>query len=109
MALELTFLGTGTSAGVPMIGCNCAVCNSADPRDRRDRSSVVVRYPRENWSEDSGRPPRTTVLIDASPEVRHQSIRHGVDWLDMLMLTRFSKAVLTDSGGLQKEAYCILY
>lgn len=87
MALELTFLGTGTSAGVPMIGCDCPVCTSEDPRDRRDRSSVVVRYPRENWSQDSGLPPCFTVLIDASPEVRHQSIRHGVHWLDMLFLT----------------------
>ncbi|MEO0475023.1 MAG: MBL fold metallo-hydrolase [Planctomycetota bacterium] len=87
MALELTFLGTGTSAGVPMIGCDCPVCTSSDPRDRRDRSSVVLRYPRADWSEDSGLPRQTTVLIDASPDMRHQSIRHGVDWLDMLFLT----------------------
>lgn len=87
MPLELTFLGTGTSAGVPMIGCDCAVCNSDDPRDRRDRSSVVVRYPREPASTDPALPPIYTVLIDASPEVRHQSIRHGVDWLDKLVLT----------------------
>lgn len=85
MALELTFLGTGTSAGVPMIGCTCPVCQSDDPRDRRDRSSVVVRYPRPRKSD--GQPDRYTVMIDASPEVRHQSIRHGVDWLDTLMFT----------------------
>eukprot|EP00752_Nemacystus_decipiens_P016597 g14837.t1 len=70
-----------------MIGCPCAVCRSDDPRDRRDRSSVVVRVPREGWSEDDRCPAQYTVLIDASPEVRHQSIRHGVDWLDTLMLT----------------------
>ncbi len=89
MALELTFLGTGTSAGVPMIGCGCQVCQSQDPRDRRDRSSVVVRYPRPQKSagHDTDLPDRVTVMIDASPEVRHQSIRHGVDWLDTLMLT----------------------
>jgi len=87
MALELTFLGTGTSAGVPMIGCDCPVCTSDDPRDRRDRSSVVLRYPREKWTEASSLPSNMTVLIDASPDVRHQSIRHGVDWLDMLFLT----------------------
>jgi len=89
MPLELTFLGTGTSAGVPMIGCECGVCTSDDPRDRRDRSSVVVRYPRPRKpdAQDTGLPERMTILIDASPEVRHQSIRHGVDWLDMLFLT----------------------
>lgn len=87
MALELTFLGTGTSAGVPMIGCTCDVCQSADPRDRRDRSSVVVSVPRERWLEQSDQPSQYTVLIDASPEVRHQSIRHGVDWLDTLLFT----------------------
>lgn len=89
MPLELTFLGTGTSAGVPMIGCNCPVCTSNDPRDRRDRSSVVVRYPRPRKSDtqDTTLPDRFTVLIDASPDIRHQSIRHDVDWLDMLFLT----------------------
>lgn len=89
MALELTFLGTGTSAGVPMIGCGCEVCQSDDPRDRRDRSSVVVRVPRPRTSSgiSDGVPEQYTVLIDASPEVRHQSIRHGVDWLDTLLFT----------------------
>lgn len=89
MALELTFLGTGTSAGVPMIGCKCQVCLSNDPRDKRDRSSLVVRYPRSRHANaaDRGLPDAFTVLIDASPDIRHQSIRHGVDWLDMLFFT----------------------
>lgn len=87
MPLEFTFLGSGTSAGVPMIGCKCPVCLSGDPRDHRDRSSVIVRVPREGWSASSELPKWHTVLIDASPELRHQSLRHGVDWLDTLMLT----------------------
>ncbi|MGB0767046.1 MAG: MBL fold metallo-hydrolase [Phycisphaeraceae bacterium] len=87
MPLELTFLGTGTSAGVPMIGCGCGVCRSTDPRDRRDRSSVVVRHPRDKAINDDRTPEAYSVLIDASPEVRHQSIRHGVDWVDTLLLT----------------------
>ncbi|MEM6504081.1 MAG: MBL fold metallo-hydrolase [Planctomycetota bacterium] len=87
MPLEITFLGTGTSAGVPMIGCACPVCRSADSRDRRDRSSVAVRYPREKSPDDVGLPSRYTVLIDASPELRHQSVRYGMDWLDALFLT----------------------
>ncbi|MFK7788765.1 MAG: MBL fold metallo-hydrolase [Phycisphaeraceae bacterium] len=89
MALELTFLGTGTSAGVPMIGCDCPVCQSQDPRDKRDRSSVVVKYPRPRKSanHETDLPDRMTVMIDASPEVRYQSIKHGVDWLDTLFFT----------------------
>jgi len=87
MPLELTFLGTGTSAGVPMIGCPCPVCTSDDPRDRRDRSSVVVRHPRGDEPVTENAPELFSVLIDASPEVRHQSIRHGVDWVDTLLLT----------------------
>lgn len=89
MALELTFLGTGTSAGVPMIGCDCPVCLSLDPRDKRDRSSVAVRYPRQQkpGGAENALPKRMTIMIDASPEVRHQSIKHGVDWLDTLFFT----------------------
>ena len=75
MSLELVFLGTGTSAGIPMIGCDCAVCRSDDPRNRRDRASVLVRYAGQQW------------LIDASPEVRQQSVRHGLKHLDGVLLT----------------------
>lgn len=87
MALEFTFLGTGTSAGVPMIGCDCAVCNSTDPRDQRDRASVVVRYPRGKATTAKAMPDRYTVLIDASPDIRRQAIREGLTWLDALLLT----------------------
>lgn len=87
MPIELTFLGTGTSAGIPMIGCDCAVCASDDPRDRRDRASVVVRYPRGKRPDLQGMPEYATVLIDASPDIRLQSVRHGLKWLDALLLT----------------------
>lgn len=87
MALEMTFLGTGTSAGIPMIGCDCPVCTSDDPRDRRDRASVFVRYPRAQADRRDGQPDAHTVLIDASPDIRLQSIRHGLGWLDAVMLT----------------------
>lgn len=87
MALELTFLGTGTSAGVPMIGCDCGVCTSQDPRDRRDRASVVVSYPRGGTPTPEAAAQRYTVLIDASPDIRRQAIRHGLRWLDGFMLT----------------------
>jgi phosphoribosyl 1,2-cyclic phosphate phosphodiesterase len=73
--VQLTFLGTGTSQGIPVIACNCAVCRSADPRDRRTRSSVLV--------EVKGR----TILIDAGPDLRQQMLREGVQELDAVLLT----------------------
>lgn len=76
--VELLFLGTGTSAGVPMIGCHCAVCTSADPRDRRTRSSVVISY---------GTDPRTRVLVDATPELRLQAVGNGVDRIEAVVFT----------------------
>jgi len=81
--MELLFLGTGTSAGVPMIGCGCAVCRSGDPRDRRARPSVLVRYP------DPMGPAKPTrqVLIDTAPELRQQAVRHGIDRLDAVLYT----------------------
>lgn len=92
MALELLFLGTGTSMGVPMIGCNCPVCTSTDPRDRRMRSSAVVRYPRTRpinaLPPDLAPPPdRYTALIDTSPDIRPQAIRAKLNWLDAVLLT----------------------
>lgn len=98
MALELIFLGTGTSTGVPMIGCRCGVCTSADPRDRRTRPSVLVRYPRpghiaENEPEANGMhdptapPAEVQVLVDVTPDIRDQSIREGLAWLDAVVLT----------------------
>jgi phosphoribosyl 1,2-cyclic phosphate phosphodiesterase len=73
--LELLFLGTGTSAGVPMIGCHCAVCSSTDPRDRRDRVSVVVSY--------NG----VRVLVDTPPELRRQCVAYGVEMVDAVVYT----------------------
>ncbi|MBI1368044.1 MAG: MBL fold metallo-hydrolase [Planctomycetes bacterium] len=75
MSWTLTFLGTGTSAGVPLIGCDCAVCHSSDPRDRRDRPSVLVK--RDN----------KLILIDTTPDLRHQMLRHKVHRLDAVLYT----------------------
>lgn len=74
-SLELLFLGTGTSAGVPMIGCRCDVCRSPDPRDKRTRASVVI-------SDDASR-----VLIDTTPELRLQCVAHGVESIDAVVYT----------------------
>jgi phosphoribosyl 1,2-cyclic phosphate phosphodiesterase len=73
--LELLFLGTGTSTGIPMIGCRCEVCTSGDPKDKRNRVSVVVSYR------------QTRVLIDAPPELRLACIAYGVDTLDAVVFT----------------------
>lgn len=82
---RLTFLGTGTSQGVPMIGCNCDVCRSADPRDKRLRASAMVEY-------DGLR-----ILIDAGPDFRQQMLREGVSHLDAILLTHNHK---DHTGGL---------
>lgn len=74
-AMELLFLGTGTSAGVPMIGCSCPICTSTDPHDRRDRPSVCISY-------DGIR-----VLVDTTPELRHQCLRNDVKMIDAIVFT----------------------
>jgi len=75
MRLELTVLGSGTSLGVPTIGCRCAVCLSEDPRDKRTRPSILLRY--------NGR----AVVIDTGPDFRAQAIRAGLDRLDAVLFT----------------------
>jgi phosphoribosyl 1,2-cyclic phosphate phosphodiesterase len=74
--VKLTFLGTGTSFGVPQIGCNCAVCRSPDPRDTRTRVGALVES-------DGG----TRLLIDTPPELRLQLIANGVDRVDAVLFT----------------------
>lgn len=74
--MKLTFLGTGTSFGVPQIGCNCEVCRSPDPRDRRTRVGAVVEG-------DDG----TRLLIDTPPELRLQLVTAGIDRVDALTFT----------------------
>jgi phosphoribosyl 1,2-cyclic phosphate phosphodiesterase len=74
--VKLTFLGTGTSYGVPQLGCGCAVCHSPDPRDKRNRVGAVV--------ESAG---GTRVLIDTPPELRLQLIAAGIDRLDAVLYT----------------------
>ena len=74
--MKLTFLGTGTSQGVPTIGCKCPVCSSADPRDKRLRTSAMVET-------DSG----VRLIIDAGPDFRQQMLRTGVSSTDAILLT----------------------
>jgi phosphoribosyl 1,2-cyclic phosphate phosphodiesterase len=74
--LEITFLGTGTSHGVPMIGCECSTCRSDDPRDTRLRPSIFVRG-------DGG----ANVLIDAGPDLRAQALTHRITRVDAIVFT----------------------
>lgn len=73
--MRLTFLGTGTSFGVPQVGCHCRTCTSTDPRDRRTRASALI--------EAEGR----SILIDTSPELRLQLVAAGVDRVDAVLYT----------------------
>lgn len=82
---RLTFLGTGTSQGIPMIGCDCPVCTSEDHRDRRLRASALVEY--------CG----LSILVDAGPDFRYQMLRAGVRHIDAILLTHNHK---DHTGGL---------
>ena len=75
MKATLTVLGSGTSMGVPTIGCDCAVCHSSDPRDRRTRPSVLIEYGGHS------------VLIDTTPDFREQAIRENIRKLDAVLYT----------------------
>lgn len=77
--MKVTFLGTGTSQGVPVIGCSCDVCNSTDKRDKRLRTSAMV--------EVEGR----RFIIDAGPDFRYQMLRAGIKKIDALLLTHEHK------------------
>lgn len=74
-SLKITFLGTGTSTGVPMIGCDCEVCTSTDKKDKRLRSSVLIQ------SE------KTNLVIDTTPDFRYQMLRANVKHLDAIIFT----------------------
>lgn len=73
---KLIFLGTGTSSGIPVVGCQCATCLSKDPRDQRFRTSAYLETERG-----------TKLLIDIGPDFRLQALRHRIHWLDGILIT----------------------
>jgi phosphoribosyl 1,2-cyclic phosphate phosphodiesterase len=77
--LTITFLGTGTSGGVPMIGCDCEVCRSTDKKDKRLRSSILIKSQ------------QTTLVVDSGPDFRYQMLRAGVKHLDAIVYTHSHK------------------
>ena len=77
--MKVTFLGSGTSQGIPVIACSCAVCTSADTRDNRLRSSILLQVDDKN------------IVIDSGPDFRYQMLRAGVMHLDALVFTHEHK------------------
>ena len=77
--MKVTFLGSGTSQGIPVIACSCAVCTSADTRDKRLRSSVLLQVDDKN------------IVIDSGPDFRYQMLRAGITHLDALVFTHEHK------------------
>jgi phosphoribosyl 1,2-cyclic phosphate phosphodiesterase len=73
--VRITFLGTGTSHGVPMIGCECATCRSTDPHDNRLRPSIFIETP------------GARLLVDAGPDLREQALRHRIARVDAIVFT----------------------
>lgn len=74
-AFELTFLGTGTSVGVPMIGCDCETCRSTDPRDKRTRSSIYIQTP------------ECAFVVDTGPDFRAQCLRENIRRVDAVLIS----------------------
>lgn len=77
--MKLTFLGTGTSHGVPVIACDCAVCKSKDPHDKRSRSAAYIEITNNSSSK--------YILIDVGPDFREQALRENIRQIDAVLLT----------------------
>ena len=78
--MRCEFLGTGTSHGIPVIGCNCPCCRSSDSRDKRFRTSMWI-------TDGDSRAPTTSILIDIGPDFRSQALKSGINRLDALLVT----------------------
>jgi phosphoribosyl 1,2-cyclic phosphate phosphodiesterase len=76
IAARVTFLGTGTSLGVPMVGCTCDVCRSTDSRDKRLRPSILLEVPGP-----------AAILVDTTPDLRQQALTYGIRRLDAILIT----------------------
>lgn len=76
LSARITVLGSGTSSGVPLIGCTCAVCRSTDPRDKRLRPSIYVDVPG-----------RAGILVDTTPDLRQQALTYGLARIDAVLFT----------------------
>lgn len=93
--MEVVFLGTGTSQGVPMIACDCAVCRSTDPRNKRTRASIHVEMDGLH------------VQVDAAPEFRLQCLANDIRWVDFFILTHGHADHITGMDDLRR--FCDLH
>ena len=78
--VKVTMLGSGTSTGVPVIGCNCATCTSDDPRNRRSRSSILIEFEENGFGQ-------RRVLVDTSTDFREQALRERIPRIDAVLFT----------------------
>jgi phosphoribosyl 1,2-cyclic phosphate phosphodiesterase len=81
LSVKITVLGSGTSSGVPTIGCSCAVCHSTDPKDKRLRPSILIALPAD------GESPARNIVIDTTPDFRMQVLKAGIQRLDAIVYT----------------------
>jgi len=86
---KITILGSGTSDGIPQLACNCPVCLSPDPRDRRLRASALIQHG------------ATNILIDCGPDFREQALTHGIDHIDAVLCTHHHFDHITGLGELR--------
>ena len=93
--LTITFLGSGTSSGVPMIGCSCEVCTSPDKKDKRLRSSILVQSK------------TTTLVVDTTPDFRYQMLRADVKLLDAVVFTHPHKDHIAGLDDIRAFNYLI--
>src|SRR4051812_47235967 len=85
--VRVTVLGSGTSHGVPMIGCDCAVCHSTDPRDRRTRPSILIEIVESGNGGSPFAASVRSILIDTSTDLRAQALAHGLRRVDAILFT----------------------
>ncbi|HJZ72415.1 MAG TPA: MBL fold metallo-hydrolase, partial [Vicinamibacterales bacterium] len=86
MNLRVTVLGSGTSHGVPSIGCDCAVCRSTDPKDRRTRPSILIELPEDDTAAPFARAVQS-ILVDTSTDLRAQALANDVRRVDAILFT----------------------
>src|SRR4051794_5289712 len=83
--MRVTVLGSGTSHGVPAIGCDCAVCRSSDPKDRRTRPSILIEL--DGASPSASAAEVRSILVDTSPDLRAQALANDVRRVDAILFT----------------------
>lgn len=93
-SLTITFLGTGTSSGVPMLACDCPVCTSSNTKDKRLRSSILVQSA------------TTTIVVDTTPDFRYQMLREKVTKLDAILYTHPHKDHIAGLDDIRGYNYC---